>query len=836
MGQVWKARDTRLGRLVAIKVAAAEFSERFAREARAIAALNHPNICTLHDVGPDYLVMEYVDGSALNGPMPTDRAIAVAIQLTDALVAAHRAGVTHRDLKPANILLTKSGVKVLDFGLAKVESATEFISSDDTREQFLTQQGAVVGTLPYMAPEQVQGRQTDARTDIFAFGCVLYEMLTGTRAFGGDNSALVLAAILNHQPVLPAGLVPPSLDWVLQRCLAKDPDDRWQSARDLRAALQRASDYVPALPSHAQGRSGRLLWAAGASVALLAATLAGGVFRRPTPLEPVRRLSLVAPDGTRFNLATPPAVSPDGSRVIFSATTSEGTTQLWLRSLDSLAAQPLPGTENAIYPFWSPDTRSIGFFSAGKLKTMEASGGPVTAIADAQTGRGAAWSRDGVIVFAPSIYSGLYQVAASGGMVRPALRFEARMPAQKFPSFLPDGRHFLYMSGAGGREQQNIKLGSLDSPADDSTVAAGVDTAAVYAQGHVLFVRGTTLVALPFDVDNLRPSGPEFTVAEGLLTGGVPAQSWVFSATTNVLVYQVGVTSAARLTWLSRAGTPVGTVGEPGDLGGVRLAASGRMAASSLTNHDRNNDVWVFDLSRGVRTRLTSSPGDDSNMVWSPDGRVVVFASNRSGRYDLYRVSSDGSSRDQLIYADNLLKLPTSLSPDGMLLAYSVTSDPTTGSDIWILPRPLDGSSDRKPYPFIRTTFNEGAAEFSPDGRWLAYESNESGRVEIYVTPFPGPGARTRVSVSGGSQPRWRADTRELFYRGADRSQMAAAIDAGSSTFRVTKTSQLFSAVDPGGYGVSADGQRFLVASPVGGEAGKPLTVVQRWVAGINKE
>jgi serine/threonine protein kinase len=838
MGQVWKARDTRLDRLVAIKVSQEQFSERFEREARAISSLNHPHICTLYDVGPDYLVMEYLEGQPLQGPLPLDAALRLALQTAEALDAAHRKGIVHRDLKPANILITKSGIKVLDFGLAKIEPTKDAVVNDATLSQALTQQGSIVGTLQYMAPEQLQGKAADARADIFSFGCVLYEMLTGKRAFEGANSAIVMAAILEREPPSLAEVAPPALDWALRRCLAKDPEERWQSARDLRAALERVSHSGTEVTSELKPSPSKRRWMAAAVTlaAILAAVIVSVTyFRQKPPETTVMRLSIAPPERNRFGRFTSPAVSPDGRHVVFAATSDDGKDQLWLRPLDSLTAQPLEGTENAIYPFWSPDNKSIGFFAAGKLKRMNVSGGPATTLAEASTGRGGTWSPDGVIVFAPAIYSGLYQVAASGSEVRRATRFDPGTPPKKFPWFLPDGRHFLYLFGAGGRDRQTIQIGSLDSPEEDRTLLSSADGAAMYAQGHVLLVRGTTLVARPFDAKRLAFTGEEVPVAEHLLIRG-PLQSWVFSVSSNgVLAYESGGVSARQLTWLDRAGKRLGTVGDPGDLGAVQLSPDRRTAAVHVYDaSSANTDIWLYDVLRGLRTRFTFSPAPEGAPVWSPDGRVIVFRSNRTGRFDLYRKPADGSRNEELLYADNLLKGPTSFSPDGTYLAYEVAGDPKTGGDIWILPDPLGAPGASKPYPFLRTEFNEQDPQFSPDGHWIAYESNESGRYEVYVVPFPGPGGKRQVSTAGGTGPRWRADGKELFYGAADKRLMAAEVDAKGGAFEVKKVEPLFGPIFGGErYDVSADGQRFLTLVPVGGETDTTLTVVQNWTTGI---
>jgi serine/threonine protein kinase len=489
-----------------------------------------------------------------------------------------------------------------------------------------------------------------------------------------------------------------------------------------------------------------------------------------------------------------PAMSPDGRQAVFAASTDDGRSRLWLRPLDSETARPLAGTENAIYPFWSPDNKSIGFFATGKLKKMNVSSGPATPLADAPTGRGGTWSRDGIIVFAPTVYDGLYQIPASGGSVRRATRFESGMLGQRFPWFLPDGRHFLYLSGAGGRDQQTIRIGSLDTPPDERTVLSNVDSSAVYVQGHLLFVRGTTLIARPFDETRLAATGEEIAVADHVLPAA-PLQSWMFSASANgVLTYASGETPARTLTWRDRAGRDLGTVGDAGDFEAVRLSPDRNIAAVAVNDNAAGNaDIWLYDLlRRGLRTRFTFGPAPHGSPVWSPNGSIIVFTSNRTGRFNIYRKPADGSRDEELLYTDDLLKDPTSFSPDGAYLAYNVTSDPKTGGDIWILPGPLGPAGAAKPYPFLRTTFNERDPQFSPDGHWIAYQSNESGRFEVYVRPFPGPGGMRQISTAGGVQPLWRADGTELFYRAPDDRLMAARVASQGSVFDVQRVQPLF--------------------------------------------
>jgi Tol biopolymer transport system component len=817
----------------------------------------------LHDVGEQgsadddgsiaFLVMEHLDGQTLatrleKGALALAEALTIAIEVASALDAAHRAGIVHRDLKPGNIMLTPSGAKLLDFGLAKTTRPAVGTNESmvPTTPVNITVRGTILGTFQYMAPEQIEGLEADSRTDVFAFGCVLFEMLAGKPPFEGKTDASLIGAILKDEPpaistVRP--VVPVSLTRMVATCLAKKPDDRWQSASDLRRELKWLADgHAPVESAALQPRvdvvvSRALPWVLAGVLgsALVAALLLWSPWRSTAaPDAPVTRLHIAPPDGHKFDRVTPPAVSPDGRTLVFAAVSDEGKSQLWMRPLASLTALPLADTDNGIYPFWSPDNKSIGFFANGKLKRIALSGGPAIALADAATGRGASWSPDGTIVFAPSIYDGLHQVAAAGGVVRPATRFEPGTPTQKFPCFLPDGRHFIYLFGAGGRDQQSIRIGSLDAIEESRPLLDGVDSAARYAQGHVLFVRGTTLLGRPFDARRQAFTGDEVPIAEHLLNHGVPLQSWVFSASENgVLAYQSEVTPTLRLMWRDRAGTPVAAVGDPGDLGGVRLSPDGRTAAVGVEDAmNGGSDIWLYDLARGLRSRLTSGQGYQGDPVWSPDGRVIVYASNRRGRYDLYRKAADGSRSEELLYADNLLKLPDSFSSDGGYLAYEVTSDPKTGGDIWILPDPLGPIGTTKPYPVMRTAFDEKSPRFSPDGRWIAYASNESRRFDVYVAPFPGPGGKRQVSTAGGTQPRWRSDGRELFYRGADNALMAAtvAVNAKNGAFDVNRIERLFGPV-LGSYDVSADGRRFLTRTSAKDDADPSLTIVQNWAA-----
>jgi Tol biopolymer transport system component/predicted Ser/Thr protein kinase len=850
MGEVWKAHDPRLNRDVAIKVSAVQFSERFEVEAKAIAALNHPNICQIYDVGPNYLVMEYIEGDAPKGPMPLEEAVRIARQIAGALEAAHEKGITHRDLKPANIKINPDGtVKVLDFGLAKIHSGPASSGEHSpTLTIGMTQAGMILGTAAYMAPEQARGKENvDKRADIWAFGVVLYELLTGKRLFQGEDVGHTLAAVIMQEPDLscaPAQVVP-----LLKRCLEKDPKKRLRDIGDMELLL--AAGPVATAPT-TLSRMPRLgwMWPTAAGLLALAAVALGFVSYRHVSEEPPRvvKVSVLPPEKATLVGNSLPAVSPDGRRLAFVAA-MEGKDALWVRDLDSLAARALTGTEGAFDPFWSPDSRSIAFFAGGKLKKIEVAGGPALTLCDAPGGRprGGSWGKNDVLVFAPNNgNTGILRVSAAGGTSTPVTQPDTASgeSSHRFPWFLPDGRHFLYATLASG-EKNGVFAGDIDSKSDPKNrqrVLAG-NSMAVYAPpGYLLFVRDRTLMAQRLDAANLQTVGDAVPVAEQVDSTSTAAQ-YQFSVSENgVLAYiSGGTTGATQLTWTDRSGKVASAAGPPGVYGDFRLAPDEKRIAFERSDAG-NQDVWVMDIARGVTSRLTFDPANDNLPLWSPDGLRILYADNRSGGYDLYVKAATGAGQEEvLVKMGTPNGFGTSWSRDGRFLMYTVRAAGTkTGYDLWIAPQfPERAGGDRKPFPYLQTQFNEFGGAFSPDGRWVAYISDESGRDEIYVQAFPLSGAKFQISTGGGVEPAWRSDGTELFYRSADGNLMAVSVKSGA-TFETSVPKSLFPLVVPAGgvgrqsYAVTNDGQRFLVAASVG-EKSVPLTVVLNWPVALKK-
>jgi len=871
MGEVYEARDTRLDRSVAIKILPPDVSgdpdrrARFEREAKTIAGLTHPHICTLYDVGvhqgSTFLVMERLAGETLaarleKGPLPLDQALTVATEMADALAAAHQQGVTHRDLKPGNVMLTKAGAKLLDFGLAKLKGHGEqpagaHLASAPTQSTPLTGEGMIVGTLQYMAPEQLEAKPADARTDLWALGAIVYEMLTGKRAFEGTSAVSLIGAILEREPEPIATrqpLAPSALDHVVRTCLAKDPEKRWQSAADVTRELTWIASSVsapaaaPAAARHSRRVS--LLWwlpTAGLLVALAIALPAALRQWSTTPPEPaVVRFAILPPENAMFAAtgASMPfaqlAVSPDGRRVAFVASPPGGRPALWIRALDAMQPQMIGGTEDAAYPFWSPDSRFVGFFAQNKLKKIDVAGNVPQVLCDVRgDSRGGTWNRDDVIVFAPTTASGLFQVAAAGGMPAPLLNLRDGEFSYRWPWFLPDGRRFLFYVRA-GTAQRGVYLGSLD----DKTTTRVLDApfSAFYSPpGYLLTVRDQALFAYPFDATLMRVVGKPVRIAEHV--GGSSTQMASFSVSANgVLAYSAGLTTVSRLEWYDRQGHALGTAADAGDYANFRLSPDGRRAAMSQSDAQTNTgDLWLLAFSRRVPTRFTFDPANDTAPVWSPDGSRIVFRSDRAGGNFLFEKPATGGEAERQIGAFDA-PFPTDWSPDGTFILYHFPA--ANGSyDVNLFAL----AKGAKPVPFASSPFTEIDGRFSPDGRWIAYSSDESGRMEVYVQPFPQSGSKWQVSTGGGSEPHWRRDGKELFYLAPDRQIMAVAV-RGESTFESEAPRPLFQTRVPFpgsiyrmNYDVTADGARFLVNTLVEGAGSSPINVVLNWPAGLKK-
>jgi serine/threonine protein kinase len=866
MGEVYRARDTRLDRIVALKVLPAHLStneelrQRLDREAKMISALSHPHVCALYDVGHqdgvDYLVMEFIEGETLTdrlvkGPLPTEQVLRFGIQIADALDRAHRQGIVHRDLKPGNVMLTRSGVKLLDFGLAKYGTALPdalsgvSVMPTQAAASNLTARGSILGTFQYMAPEQLEGKDADSRTDIFALGAVLYEMATGRKAFEGKSQASLIAAILDRMPppistVQP--MTPPALDRVVKTCLEKDPEDRWQTAHDVMLELKWVAEGgsqagLPA-PVVARRRSReRIAWVVAGILAASTIALTIREVQRPRSSPAVVRSNVLPPEKATFRFvgggAGPVVVSPDGRQLAFVGLDANSKTQLWIRPLDSLSAKPLPGTEGASYPFWSPDSRSVGFFADGKLKKIEIGGGPALPICDAPDARGGSWSVGGTILFEPSFRDPIHRVSANGGKSVPVTKLDPSRneTTHRWPYFLPDGRRFLYFSGSHSTGAQSeldaIFVGSLDGTKPKLLVNARSNP--VYAAGHLLFVRQKTLLAQRFDPKSVELTRESFPIVEN-----VQDDPGFFSAVFSVsdqgtLAYQTasGSSGLSELTWVDRSGKKIDVLGEPADYFEPRISPDGRRVAIAIEDP---GDVWIYDLARRVRTRLTFSGSDDFAPTWSPDGTRIAFTSQRSGSGDIYARAASGTGTDELLSTSKIFKVPNSWSPDGRYIAYiKFEGAPGSKADLWLL-----SLADRKTSPILQSPFDELQAVFAPDGRWLAYASNESGRFEIYVQPFPGPGGKWQISTSGGTQPRWARGGKELFFLAPGGKIMSVEIRA-STIIEAGTPQALFSTVlknAPGPpYDVSSDGQRLLLNRPIDEASSPPITLVQNWTA-----
>jgi Tol biopolymer transport system component/predicted Ser/Thr protein kinase len=882
MGVVYKAQDTKLDRLVALKLlprqalTTEEDRTRFAREARAAASLSHPNIAIVHEFDEvddpatagklSFIAMEFVDGETLKKkvqerPFPIPEAVKIAIAVAEGLAKAHEKGIIHRDIKSDNVMISRDGVvKIMDFGLADIVGRSR-----------VTKEGTTVGTAAYMSPEQALGEKLDQRTDIWSLGVVLYEMITGQLPFKGNYEQSMMYSILNEDPEPLTSLrtgVPMALDGIIAKALAKDREMRYQHVDELPADLK-AIDLASATRSRISGRSipihpaaklsggrARLPWIVAATCFLVAlAAFALLYMRQPAAQYSTIRALIPLPESSRFTsqfgFGRHIALSPDGLKLAFAVMDSSGTAHLWVRHLNAMSALELPGTDGAFDPFWSPDGRFIAFFANNKLKKVEAGGGSPLTICAAFDARGGTWSKDDIILLAPTASGPLYLVPAAGGAATALTKLDTtrREVSHRWPCFLPDGKHFLYFAntaaGDAPGEANAVYVASLDLKVNKLLVRASSNMA--YGSGYLLFHRSGTLVAQRFDVDDFELEGEAIPIAEQVQYGVTMSDLANFSASQNgILAYLSNARRAgSTLIIFDRSGRPIRTVGEIGNYMGIRFSPDAQGIAVDLFDpQSRQNDIWLYDLARDVRKRLTFNLGGNRFPVWAPDGDRLVFQSNRNGLLDLYQKGVSGAGAEEILLGSKENKQPFDWSLDGRFVTYVAYGDPKTLGDVWVLPM----FGDRKPIPFLRTEYAELFPCFSPDGRWIAYVSDETRQNEVYVRPFPGPGGlpgsdvragKWQISIAGGTRPHWRRDGKELFYLSNDNKIMSAEIMAKGSTIEVGAVRSLFQAHPATvalNYDVSGDGTRFLVNSIVEDQAASSITLVVDWMAELQKK
>ena len=845
MGEVWRARDTRLDRNVAIKIMAdafardAEFQRRFDREARTISQLSHPNICTLHDVGDGYIVMELLSGETLadriaRGPLPLADVLRIGTEIASALAAAHKQGVIHRDLKPANVMLTKSGAKLLDFGLAK-DAVVDVGPYDATRQHAVTARGTIIGTCQYMAPEQLEGGAADSRADIFALGALLYEMATAKRAFEGKTRTSLIAAIVAGQPrpiqeFQP--LMPAALDHVIALCLAKDPDDRWQNAGDVAKELQ----WIAAGHAESGRQKPRRVWIPWAIAALAVLTLIGILLtkREARPAAPMQFTSIV-PGGQAISMSV---LSPDAQAIAFVAKDKNGQSLLWIRRLDSTTGQPLAGTDDPKFPFWSPDSRYLAFFSQGKLKKISVTGGKPEELCTARNGRGGSWNHAGVIIVSNAGAGPLDRLPASGGTPVPVTRLDAARgeSSHRFPLFLSDDRHFLFLVTSFGTNRDASKLGiyvgSLDSPEQKMLVPAQSNVA--YANGYLLFARNQTLYAQKFDEKHLTVEGDPIPLVEGIRFW--PSVAWSdFTANASTLVYQVGGSvRSTQFAWFDRKGKEIRRLPDRGEFANPRLSPRGdKLLFDAVDPLSGNIDVWMASTTGPARQRLTFEVGNDSEAIWSPDARSIGFTTYENAMQVIARKVIGGNG--EIVY-----RVPgTSLGSLDMTDDAIIFREHARASD-WDIKMIKTGSAT--PINLFATAAAETDARCSPNRKWIAYVSNESGRAEVYLSAFPQPGVKWQVSTGGGTEPRWRADSGELLFFDAAKQLISVSVKSGSVPdigppqvlFRASPT-ELISGTDLWTYDVSPDAQTVLINVDDAGAADVPLIFSVGWQAMLRR-
>jgi len=900
MGVVYKAQDLSLDRFVALKFlpphlnASEQDKARFVQEARAASALNHPNICTIHAIenvdGPGsaaqegvpaetqmFIVMEFVDGQTLrdrktSASISMKQAIDIGIQIADGLAAAHERGIVHRDIKPENIMIRKDGiVQVMDFGLAKLRTGR-----GGSGISKLTKEGSTIGTVGYMSPEQVQGLEADHRSDIFSLGALLYELFTNQLPFRGVHETALMYEIVNVDPPPMAAVRPeidPALDAIVLECLAKEPGERYQAvaevSKDLRrfkreSSRQRVSrvttgvrdafqsspavvplDSSPQPPEPAASkasrkkRPGSLVWKSTTLLFFLAAALFAYLYRGEITRETGAVRFIISPSEKGGFSSQIPLISPDGRKLAFVGRDSSGNSIIWMRPLSSLGATPLPGTNEATFPFWSPDSRFLAFFQNGRLRKIEVTGGPAQTIADAPEGRGGTWSSAGVIVFSPTYGGGLSQVPEAGGTPAPITTLDTARneDSHRWPNFLPDGRHYIYLRRSTNDEKTGVYLGSLDSREYKPLLT--VKSNAVYASpGYLLFVRERSLMAQSFNAGNDQLGGEAIPIAEDV--GLEPTLSYgLFSASGNgILAIGLGTGAAGnrQLVWFDSTGKRLEAAGTAGAMYDFVLSPDEkRVAFRRIDLQTRNQDLWILDLLRQTESRFTFRSCRDDDPVWSPDGLKLLFDSDPDGVSNLFQKISTGAGSEELLLKSPGANYALDWSSDGRYILYEY-DDPKSKSDLWILP--LEG--DKKPFPYVHTDAQEGTGRFSPDGRWIAYSSDESGKPEVYVQSFPMTQGKWQVSISGGSAPEWGKDGKRIYYLAPDKKLMAVDLRPAAASFEQGIPKPLFETdVDiynaPNRYAVSNDGKRFLINVSAEGTNSKPITVVLNWTSELTK-
>jgi len=877
MGEVYRALDTRLDRTVAVKVLAShlssspELKQRMEREARAISSLNHPHICQLYDIGSqngtDYLVMEFLEGETLaerlrKGAMPLAEILRIGIAVAEALAVAHRHGIVHRDLKPGNIMLTQGGAKLMDFGLAKPLGMQTPTSGSGTQPPSftaaatlsgpsplspLTTAGSIIGTIQYMSPEQIEGKEADARSDIFAFGAVLYEMVAGKRPFAGKSQISLASSILESdpEPIIKAKpQTPPAFEHVVTTCLQKNPEERYLAAHDIKLELQwiaadRSAPAVVAPPPPLAPTRERVGWAAAVVFAIVMGLVAGFLINRSPQSAQSIRTVIDAPPKAALSLtgdfAGPPVLSPDGTSVAFVATGADGKAAIWVRPMNVVEAHALPGTEGAIFPFWSPDGRALGFFAESKLKTVDLSGGSAVLICDAQFGRGGAWGPGSVILFTPGTQQALMRVSALGGTPAPVTKLDsAQHTSHRWPFFLPDGKHFLYLAinhDPSHSANDAVYYASLDGRENRSLFRS--QSNAVYGDGFILFSRGDQLMAQAFDPDKGIIRGEPQAVAGGVVNDVSTWHTDASASNNGMLVLASGGTADWQLIWTDRKGKQIGMVADK--LTNLQTAVISPQGDRVALQIDAGvNDIWVLDLARGIRTRLTFGPVSNTFPVWSPDGKWIAYNSDRNGHANLYRKPSDGSGAEELLLTDEQVTVPTDWSRDGKYLIYT-RGAVGSNSDIWALP--LEG--ERKPWLVSAHAANSFNAQgrLSPDGHWLAYTSTESGTPNIYVVAFRGGQGKWQVSTTEGSHAQWSRDGKEFYYAN-DISRVLSAVPVkeanGALQFGAAQSLVTTPATQQFIYDVMPDGKKILL-NVVSQQVNQSVTVVTNFTAGFKK-